>query len=207
MTLRCIEKKRRKIGAMAITEAAIMSANSLECCPARVAMPTLNGIGSSRAVTINGHSKSFQDHNTVVIMTANKPGLTTGTMTRQNVCHGLQPSSLAASSSSAGRLMKDCRMRNTPKAEKKPGRTMPHGVSNNPSSRMISYWPMRYDCPGTMRIARTNPKRTDLPPNFIRAKAYPPIEHRISWTTVLNIVIVTDTPNCLRKGRRVNTSV
>ena len=141
------------------------------------------------------------------IMSANKPGLTTGTMTRQNVCHGLQPSSLAASSSSAGRLMKDCRMRNTPKAEKKPGRTMPHGVSNNPSSRMISYWPMRYDCPGTMRIARTNPKRTDLPPNFIRAKAYPPIEHRISWTTVLNTVIVTDTPNCLRKGRRVNTSV
>lgn len=82
MTLRCIEKKRRKIGAMAITEAAIMSANSLECCPARVAMPTLNGIDSSRVVTINGHSKSFQDHNTVVIMTANKPGLTTGTMTR-----------------------------------------------------------------------------------------------------------------------------
>ena len=136
-------KKMRKIGAMDMTEAAIMRAYSLECWPAMVAMPTLRGMVSSRVVTISGHSRSFQDHRTVTIVTADSPGRTSGNMTLQKACHGLQPSRRAASSSSTGRLMKDWRMRKTPKAEKKPGRTMPHTVSRSPRSRTSWYWPMR----------------------------------------------------------------
>ena len=139
MTLRCMEKNNTKIGAMAMAEAAIMRFQSEVCWPAKVAMPALSGMFDSRVVTISGHNRSFQLHSTVVMATANRLGLTSGNITFQNTCQGLQPSRRAASSSSFGSDMNACRIRNVPKAENRPGNTMPHGVSNRLSPLMIWY--------------------------------------------------------------------
>ena len=67
------------------------------------------------------------------------PGFASGTMMRQNVCHGFAPSMRAASSSSAGIDMKNCRMRNVPNALKRPGTMSACSVFSQPRFWMISY--------------------------------------------------------------------
>ena len=72
---------------------------------------------------------------------------------------------------------------------------------------MIWYWVIRNAWLGIMRIASSNPNSTLRPLNCIRAKAYPAIEHRISWAPVRSAVISNDVQNCERNGILVNTSV
>lgn len=137
--------------------------------------------------------------------TAKRLGRTKGSTTFQKACHGLQPSRRAASSSSFGKVMKACRIRKVPKAENMPGSTMPHGVSSRSRPFTIWYWVMRNACPGIMRIASSNPNRMPRPVNCMRAKAYPAMEHRMSWASVRSTVMRTETQNWDRNGIVSNT--
>lgn len=94
---------------------------------------------SALVATMSGQSRSFHDHSTVMIASAESPGFASGSMIFQKIWNWFAPSRRAASSSSGGSPMKNWRIMNVPKALKMPGAAMPMTVFSQPSPWMIWY--------------------------------------------------------------------
>ena len=97
--------------------------------------------------------------------------LASGSITKRKVCPMLQPSSLAASSRSRGRLIKACFKRKVPKAVTSPGNTSANIVSSIFILLIIRYWGMRNIWLGTIIWKSTREKAKFLPLKFSLAKA------------------------------------
>ena len=77
----------------------------------------------------------------------------------------------ALSSSAIGIVLKNCRMKNTPKALAAPGTMMASRVSSQPNRLRISKFGIMKMNGGRNRVAMISPKRRFLSGNSIRANA------------------------------------
>src|SRR5215204_4342664 len=82
--------------------------------------------------------KSFQLARNEITVKVTIAGLALGRMIERKVRHGPAPSIRALSSSATGMVLKNCRMKNTPKALAAPGTMTASSVSNQPNRLRIS---------------------------------------------------------------------
>ena len=78
-----------------------------------VRTPKVSGLRSSELMYTSGENSSFHQKLADMMPTVMKIGLPSGTMTFQNACQRLHPSSIAASSIESGIETKNCRKRKT----------------------------------------------------------------------------------------------
>ena len=102
---------RKKItinGTTANTAPAICIGYSVVYCPCKVDSAGPSVIFSIEVFTINGHIKSFHANLIVKIASATIPGFTSGSIICPKMRKRPHPSTIAASSSSFGRDIKNC---------------------------------------------------------------------------------------------------
>ena len=115
--------------------------------------------------------KSFQFARKLSTASVTRAGRALGRTIDHHVRKGPAPSSLALSSSSLGRPMKNCRMKNTPKAPAAPGTTSAQIVSSQPIWSRMRKFGMRKMKLGMKRVRMIPAKMIFLKRNSMRAKA------------------------------------
>src|SRR5690625_852347 len=159
-----------------------------------VARLTASGMRAASVVTTRGHSRLFHANRTVMIVSALSEGLVSGSITRQNICHGEAPSRRAASSISDGSPRKACRIKNVPKALNTPGAAIPHTVFIRPRFCTISNCGIKNAWVGTIRIDRITAKMIPRPQKCMRANAKPAIEQKAICPATVMMVTTTEMP-------------
>src|SRR6267378_3753320 len=154
---------------------------------------------------MSGHWKAFHDPRNVIRPAVIRAGIERGRTMLQRNRRCPAPSIRAASASSFGIDRKNWRMRKIENALAMKGTICTWYVSNQPRQGrpaqatllglMSTYLGISVASPGIMSVARKIVKRTPLPRNLIRAKAYA-ARHAV---TSSRIVTETDTKIVLTK--------
>src|SRR6202165_1910093 len=188
-------------------DAAISTGHLEAYCPCRCTSPRVSGAMLLRWIINSGHRKSFHTFTQVSTARTMTAGLVCGSSTRQYTCHGEQPSSMAASSRSAGRVRKNCRIRYVPNAvPNSPGTIIANGVPVHPNARIRRNCGITVTVSGTINVARYRTNNVSRPRNRSRANEYPASEQKKTWPAVTHPAYSTVFRNIRQNGISENTS-
>ena len=130
----------------------------------------------SLVMAIVGHNRSFQANNNTIIPIAVITDLDKGSTIDVNILTNEQPSILAASSSSSGKLRKLCLRKKVTEILIKLGTITAARVSASPIALTILYFGIKVICCGIIIIQIITANRYFFPGKFSLANAYAAID-------------------------------